>query len=184
MVKLGAQVIRLNPDVNFPLPKYGTDGSAALDLYANIEHDEVLFAGENKKIPTGLKLWHGNPEYAGVILPRSSGGSGGMNLKNLVGLIDSDYQGELIVNVWNNNEVGSITIPSWKRGVAFAQITFVRVAQLVMEEVKEFSEETLRGTGGFGSTDGVKIVEVGNPKIPANMRDVIWADYELGMGTK
>jgi dUTP pyrophosphatase len=63
----------------------------------------------------------------------------------------------LIVNVWNNNDVGSITIPSWKRGVAFAQITFVRVAQLVMEEVKEFSEETLRGTGGFGSTDHLDI---------------------------
>jgi dUTP pyrophosphatase len=149
--RIDAEIIRLNPDM--PLPGYATEGSAAIDLFANIHHDIVLFSGEKVSIGTGLKIWHKDSAWAGLILPRSGAGSNGLVLKNLVGLIDSDYQGELIVTAWNSNDTGSITIPGYKSGKAFAQYVMVPVGRLYFQEVQEFGESTERGAGGFGHTD-------------------------------
>lgn len=162
MTKINAELIRLNKDM--PLPTYATEGSAALDLYANIPHDIVLFPGEKLLIGTGYKIWHKNPAYAGLVLPRSGAGSGGLVLKNIVGLIDSDYQGELLVNVWNNNSSGTITVPTYKSSKAFAQYVMVPVIQMYFEEVESFTEGTVRGAGGFGSTD-LKVNEAGRLEI-------------------
>ena len=149
--RLNVQLIRLNKEI--PLPEYATTGSAAIDLYADIAKDIVLFAGERATIGTGYKLWHSDPAWAGLILPRSGLGSNGLVLKNTVGLIDSDYQGELIIAAWNSNPTGSITIPSYKTGKAFAQYIYVPVAKAHIIEVDSFPETTARADGGFGSTD-------------------------------
>lgn len=130
------------------LPQYATDGSAGLDLRACLEQDTLLAAGETLLIPTGLAIHIADPALAAVILPRSGlGHKHGVVLGNLVGLIDSDYQGQLFVSCWNRSETDySIAV-----GERIAQLVVVPVVQVQFEQVAEFGDSE-RGSGGFGHT--------------------------------
>lgn len=131
---------------NFPLPEYATVGSAGLDLRACLESPLELLPGKTALIPTGLSLYIGDPNLAAVILPRSGlGHKQGIVLGNLVGLIDSDYQGPLMISTWNRGEQAYTFQP----GDRIAQMVFVPIAQVHFEVVKEFIP-TERGAGGFG----------------------------------
>lgn len=151
--RVGAQIIRM--DKNIPAPQYATDGSAGLDIFSPYADDWEITPGDSHQFKTKLKIWTNNPEFALIAVPRSGLGSKGMQLKNTLGIIDADYQGEIILNVFNNNdEYGDwLTIPGYLSGKPFAQILCVPVYQLALTEVEEFSAVTERGTGGFGSTD-------------------------------
>lgn len=139
---------RLNNQENFP--KYQTQGSAGIDLRACIEEPVVVQAGETKLIGTGVAINLDNPNLAAMILPRSGlGHKHGIVLGNLVGLIDSDYQGQLMVSVWNRSEVAYEIQPLER----IAQLVIVPVVQAQLNVVDVF-KETQRGTGGFGSTGG------------------------------
>ncbi len=130
------------------LPNYATDGSAGLDLRACLEQDTTLHPGETLLIPTGLAIHIDDPSLAAVLLPRSGlGHKHGIVLGNLVGLIDSDYQGQIFVSCWNRSQ----TAFDIKIGERIAQMVFVPVVQVAFEQVDEFSESE-RGTGGFGHT--------------------------------
>ena len=130
------------------LPCYATDGSAGLDLRACIDTAETLEPGSTAMIPTGLSIYIEDPGYAALILPRSGlGHKHGIVLGNLVGLIDSDYQGELLISAWNRGQ-SSFTI---EPGDRIAQLVIVPIAQPSFTVVQEF-ESTSRGTGGFGSS--------------------------------
>ncbi|PIE45340.1 MAG: dUTP diphosphatase [Gammaproteobacteria bacterium] len=135
----------------FPLPAYATDGSAGLDLRALLDETLVLRPGETELIPTGMAIHIADPGYAAMILPRSGlGHKHGIVLGNLVGLIDSDYQGQLFVSCWNRgNKAFSIEV-----GDRIAQLVIVPVTQVDFAIVNDF-EDSERGAGGFGST-GVK----------------------------
>lgn len=142
------QVKILDPRIGkeFPLPDYATPGSAGMDLRACLEQTLVIAPGETHLIPTGLALHIGDPQLAAVLLPRSGlGHKHGIVLGNLVGLIDSDYQGQLMVSCWNRG-AQSFTIQAGDR---IAQMVFVPVLRVGFEVVDEF-HETSRGTGGFG----------------------------------
>lgn len=142
------QVKILDPRIGkeFPLPDYATPGSAGMDLRACLEQTLVIAPGETHLIPTGLALHIGDPQLAAVLLPRSGlGHKHGIVLGNLVGLIDSDYQGQLMVSCWNRG-AQSFTIQAGDR---IAQMVFVPVLRVDFELVDEF-HETSRGTGGFG----------------------------------
>lgn len=134
------------------LPVYGTAGSAGIDLRAAISEKIVLGPNQQATIPTGLAIHIGDPNYASMILPRSGLGTKGLVIGNLVGLIDSDYQGELSVTAWNRNPTGEITINPLDR---IAQMIFVPLVHAKFNLVEEFPTETERGVGGYGST-GVK----------------------------
>lgn len=137
---------RLGKDI--PLPTYATDGSAGLDLRACLQEDVVLSPGETILIPTGMAIHINNAELAAVIVPRSGlGHKHGIVLGNLVGLIDSDYQGELLVSCWNRSQT-PFTI---EVGTRIAQLVFVPVMRVGFQVVEGF-ENTLRGAGGFGHT--------------------------------
>jgi dUTP pyrophosphatase len=144
-----AQVIRVNPKVD--MPKYATAGAAAVDLQAAIEEPLVITPGAKAVlVPTGLKIYHGNIGLCSMILPRSGlGHKHGLVLGNLVGLIDSDYQGELMVSAYVRPGHDSYTIKPYER---FAQLAFVPVLRVGFDEVSEFHEVSDRGDGGFGST--------------------------------
>ena len=130
------------------LPAYATPGSAGLDLKAAIEAPLVLTPGETVLVPTGLSIFIADPGYAALILPRSGlGHKHGIVLGNLVGLIDSDYQGPLMVSAWNRSQT-PFTIEPLER---LAQLVIVPVVQARFEKVERF-EATVRGEGGFGST--------------------------------
>lgn len=130
----------------YPLPSYATDGSAGLDLRAMLENKTTLSAGETLLIPTGLAIHIKNPGYAAMILPRSGlGHKHGIVLGNLVGLIDSDYQGQLFVSCWNRSH-NSFDIEPGER---IAQLVIVPVIQTELELVSEF-DASERGEGGFG----------------------------------
>ena len=130
------------------LPEYATAGSAGLDLRACIDDEIILYPGQTKLVPTGLAIHIDNPGYAAMILPRSGlGHKHGIVLGNLVGLIDSDYQGELMVSAWNRGNT-SFTLEPMER---LAQLVIVPVQQVQFNVVDEF-EESDRGEGGFGST--------------------------------
>ena len=132
-------------------PKYQTQGSAGIDLRACIEEPVVVQAGETKLLPTGIAINLDNSSLAAMILPRSGlGHKHGIVLGNLVGLIDSDYQGQLMVSVWNRSEVASYEIQPLER---IAQLVIVPVVQMQFNVVEAF-KETQRGAGGFGSTGG------------------------------
>jgi len=131
------------------MPHYGTAGSAGLDLRACLETDLILAPGETALIPTGMAIHLDDPGLAAMILPRSGlGHKHGIVLGNLVGLIDSDYQGPLMVSCWNRSET-AYTIHDGER---IAQMVIVPVLQPVFTEVTEFGEATERGEGGFGHT--------------------------------
>lgn len=151
--RVEAQIIRM--DRNIPAPRYATDGSAGLDIFSPYLDDHNLAPGTSHKFETKLKIWTNDPNFALIAVPRSGLGSKGMQLKNTLGVIDADYQGEIILNVFNNNdEYGDwLTIPGHSKGLPFAQILCVPVYQLKLTEVEEFNAVTERGAGGFGSTD-------------------------------
>ena len=130
----------------FPLPAYATDGSAGLDLRACLEAPLLLAAGKAELIPTGLAIHLGDPALAAVILPRSGlGHRHGVVLGNLVGLIDSDYQGQLMVSCWNRATEPFTIHP----GERIAQLVVVPVVQVRLEVVTDFAASA-RGAGGFG----------------------------------
>lgn len=140
----------LDPRVgqSFPLPEYASEGSAGLDLRACLDDTLTLAPGSTTLIPTGLAIYIANPAYAGMILPRSGlGHKHGIVLGNLVGLIDSDYQGQLFVSCWNRGD----TAFDIEVGTRIAQLVIVPVVQVAFSAVSDFSE-TDRGEGGFGST--------------------------------
>jgi len=131
-----------------PLPEYATSGSAGLDLRACLDQATELKPGETLLIPTGMAIHINDHQLAAVILPRSGlGHKHGIVLGNLVGLIDSDYQGQIFVSCWNRGDT-AFTIQVGER---IAQMVFVPVEQVSFEEVGEFNESS-RGAGGFGHT--------------------------------
>ncbi len=130
------------------LPHYATEGAAGLDLRACIDAPVVLRAGDAQLIPTGIAIHLADPGYAAMILPRSGlGHKHGIVLGNLVGLIDSDYQGQVMVSCWNRGRE-PFTIQPLER---IAQMVIVPVVKVRLNVVDEFIEST-RGAGGFGST--------------------------------
>jgi dUTP pyrophosphatase len=130
----------------FPLPAYATDGSAGMDLRAMLDSDLELGAGRTELIPTGLAIHIGDPHTAAMILPRSGlGHKHGIVLGNLVGLIDSDYQGQLYVSCWNRGD-RPFRIEVGER---IAQLVLVPVIRARLERVDEFDASS-RGAGGFG----------------------------------
>ena len=138
----------LDPRVKEKMPAYATAGSAGLDLRAMLDEPLTLQPGETKLIKTGLAIHLADPGYAALILPRSGlGHKHGIVLGNLVGLIDSDYQGELMVYTWNRGQE-AFTIEPMER---IAQLVIVPVVQMQMNIVDDF-EASDRGAGGFGST--------------------------------
>lgn len=138
----------LDPRMKEQLPAYATAGSAGLDLRACIDHALVLEPGATHLIPTGLAIHIGDPAYAAMILPRSGmGHKHGIVLGNLVGLIDSDYQGQLMVSAWNRSHT-SFTLNPMER---LAQLVIVPVLQVGFNIVDDFDQSD-RGAGGFGST--------------------------------
>ncbi|WP_019557923.1 dUTP diphosphatase [Thiomicrorhabdus arctica] len=131
------------------MPHYGTKGSAGLDLRACIDEDLTIEPGQTILIPTGMAIHLDDSGLAAMLLPRSGlGHKHGIVLGNLVGLIDSDYQGPLMVSCWNRSEV-AYTIAVGER---IAQMVIVPVLQPVFTEVVEFGDATERGEGGFGHT--------------------------------
>ncbi len=130
----------------FPLPDYATDGSAGMDLRAMLDAPLELAPGQTELIPTGLAIYIADPALAAVILPRSGlGHKHGIVLGNLVGLIDSDYQGQLFVSCWNRG-AANFRIEVGER---IAQLVLVPVVRAVFEQVEEFDHSD-RGSGGFG----------------------------------
>ena len=130
----------------FPLPKYETNDAAGLDLRACFPQTTEIKPNETILIPTGISIYIGDPNLAAVILPRSGlGHKHGIVLGNLVGLIDADYQGPLMISCWNR-AAQSFTI---QPGDRIAQLVFLPIARIQFEVVNEF-EKTERGTGGFG----------------------------------
>ncbi len=138
----------LDPRVAEQLPAYATPGSAGLDLRACLDTAITLKPGETQLIPTGLAIHLADAGYAAVILPRSGlGHKHGVVLGNLVGLIDSDYQGQLMVSLWNRSQAEFVVQPFER----MAQLVIVPVVQAEFRVVDDFSESD-RGAGGFGST--------------------------------
>lgn len=132
----------------FPLPTYATEGSAGMDLRALLDEALVIQPGATHLIRTGLAIHLADPGLAGVILPRSGlGHKHGIILGNTVGLIDSDYQGELMISIWNRSQTPFTLEP----GERLAQYVVVPVVQVQLQVVSEFTA-TERGTGGFGSS--------------------------------
>ena len=138
----------LDPRMKDMLPAYATGGSAGLDLRACIEAPITLQPGATELIPTGLSIHIADPGYAAMILPRSGlGHKHGIVLGNLVGLIDSDYQGPLMVSAWNRGQSEFVLEPMER----LAQLVVVPVQQVEFDVVDEF-DSSERGEGGFGST--------------------------------
>ncbi len=145
------QVKILNSKIGaaIPLPHYATHGSAGLDLRACLDKPLEILPGTTHLVPTGLAIHIGDPGLAGVILPRSGlGHKHGIVLGNLTGLIDSDYQGELMISCWNRGNVSFVLEP----GERIAQLMIVPVVKAQFEVVENFYLDTHRGVGGFGHT--------------------------------
>ena len=146
MKQIQLKILDKRVGTEYPLPTYATDGSAGLDLRACIDEELILEPGQTELIPTGLAIHIADPALAAMILPRSGlGHKHGIVLGNLVGLIDSDYQGQLFVSTWNRS-VESFSI---KPGERLAQMVFVPVVQAEFELVEDFNQSQ-RGEGGFG----------------------------------
>ena len=149
-MKLNFKVLDQRLGKSIPLPQYATNGSAAMDLRAVIDEEEkIIKAGESLLVGTGLAFHIADPNYCALVLPRSGlGFKNGIVLGNLVGLIDSDYQGELKVPLWNRSKEDFLL----KLGERIAQMLIVPVMQVELNQVQEFSQESQRGEGGFGHT--------------------------------
>jgi dUTP pyrophosphatase len=146
MKKLEVKI--LDERIRAVLPHYATPGAAGLDLRACIQAPLVLQPGESQLVPSGMAIHLGDPGYAAIVLPRSGLGSKhGIVLGNLVGLIDSDYQGQVLVSLWNRGKE-PFTIQPMDR---IAQLVVIPVAQVQLAVVEEFAASE-RGAGGFGST--------------------------------
>jgi dUTP pyrophosphatase len=151
MQKIELKILDARIGAKFPLPRYGTDGAAGLDMVACLNEPLTLRPGDTQLIPTGVAIHIGNPHLAAVLLPRSGlGHKHGIVLGNLVGLIDSDYQGQVFVSCWNRGKEGFTIEP----GDRIAQMVFVPVVQAEFQVVTEFAASR-RGAGGFGHT-GIK----------------------------
>jgi dUTP pyrophosphatase len=148
MSKIQVKILDSRIGKELPLPQYATGGSAGMDLRACVEAPMILNPGECQLIPTGIAIHIGDPGLAAVLLPRSGlGHKNGIVLGNLVGLIDSDYQGQLMVSCWNRSkEPFTVNV-----GERIAQMVFVPVVQAAFEIVDDF-ESSQRGVGGFGHT--------------------------------
>ncbi|PCI08755.1 MAG: dUTP diphosphatase [Gammaproteobacteria bacterium] len=146
MQKIQLKILDARIGKEIALPEYATDGSAGMDLRAAFDKTTTITPGETLLIPTGLAIYVENPNMAAIILPRSGlGHKHGIVLGNLVGLIDSDYQGQLFVSCWNrSNKDFSIAI-----GDRIAQLVLVPVIQAEFEIVNDFTKSH-RGAGGFG----------------------------------
>ena len=145
-MKLQYRVLDARLGDTIPLPHYATDGSAGLDLRAMVKEPLTLEPGQTELLPTGMAIHISDPGHAGMILPRSGlGHKHGIVLGNLVGLIDSDYQGELMVSCWNRGNQPFTVEP----GERIAQLVIVPVMQVQLEQVETFTN-TERGSGGFG----------------------------------
>ncbi|MDH5516497.1 MAG: dUTP diphosphatase [Gammaproteobacteria bacterium] len=148
MSKIQLKILDSRIGNEIPLPQYTTTGSAGMDLRACIDEKIILKPGQTELIPTGIAIHISDNSLAATILPRSGlGHKHGIVLGNLVGLIDSDYQGQLFVSMWNRSDK-AFEIESADR---IAQLVFVPVVQVEFEQVDEFSDSD-RGEGGFGST--------------------------------
>lgn len=151
MKKIQLKILNSRIGKEFPLPAYATEGSAGMDLRACIEKPLQLAAGETQLISTGIAIHMGDSTLAATILPRSGlGHKHGIVLGNLVGLIDSDYQGEIMVSCWNRGK-DHFTIQPGER---IAQLVFLPIARVEFETVTEFTESQ-RGQGGFGHTGNI-----------------------------
>jgi dUTP pyrophosphatase len=138
----------LDPRMRDQLPHYATPGSAGLDLRACIDKPITLAPGQTELVPTGIAIHLDDPGYAAIILPRSGlGHKHGIVLGNLVGLIDSDYQGQIFVSTWNRGNSAFVLNPMER----LAQLVVVPVAQVAFNVVEDFAASA-RGGGGFGST--------------------------------
>ena len=147
-MKVQVKVLDARLGQEWDLPTYATTGSAGLDLRACLDEAIEIAAGDTVLVKTGLAIYIEDPNFAGLILPRSGlGHKHGIVLGNLVGLIDSDYQGELMVSVWNRGQNTFRLEP----GERLAQYVLVPVVQAQFEQVNEFVA-TERGAGGFGHT--------------------------------
>jgi dUTP pyrophosphatase len=143
---LKVRILDARVGTQLPLPAYATDGSAGMDLRACIDAPVTLASGQTQLIATGLAIHIDDPGLAAVILPRSGlGHKHGIVLGNLVGLIDSDYQGQLMVSMWNRGSTAFIIEP----GERIAQLVVVPVVQVELEVVNDFATSA-RGAGGFG----------------------------------
>jgi dUTP pyrophosphatase len=146
MKKLEVKI--LDERIRSMLPRYATPGAAGLDLRACVDAPLALMPGDSQLVSSGIAIHLGDPGYAAVVLPRSGLGSkSGIVLGNLVGLIDSDYQGPLMISVWNRGK-NAFTIQPMDR---IAQLVVVPVMQVEFEVVEQFAASA-RGAGGFGST--------------------------------
>ncbi|MBU0654613.1 MAG: dUTP diphosphatase [Gammaproteobacteria bacterium] len=146
MTSIEYKILDSRIGTQFPLPEYATSGSAGMDLRACLDTPLSLNPGETQLIPSGIAIHIGDPGLAAVILPRSGlGHKHGIVLGNLVGLIDSDYQGQLFISCWNRGN-DSFTIQPGER---IAQLVFVPVVQASLQRVEDF-DLTHRGDGGFG----------------------------------
>jgi dUTP pyrophosphatase len=138
----------LDPRLHDHPPAYATPGSAGIDLRACIDHSMVIAPGQTELVPSGIAIHLNDPHYAAMILPRSGlGHKHGIVLGNLVGLIDSDYQGQIFVSLWNRGHEPFTLMPMER----IAQMMIVPVMQMELNIVEEFPESQ-RGAGGFGST--------------------------------
>ena len=145
---LQVKVLDARVGSEFPLPHYATPGSAGLDLRACLDAPLTIAPGETHLIPTGIAIHLDDPGLAAVLLPRSGlGHKHGIVLGNLVGLIDSDYQGQVMVSCWNRGSAAFTIAP----GERVAQMVIVPVVQVKFEVVEQFTESH-RGAGGFGSS--------------------------------
>jgi len=146
MHRLQLKILDQRLGSEFPLPDYATDGSAGMDLRAMLDQPLELQPGQTELIPTGIAIHIADPALAAMILPRSGlGHKHGIVLGNLVGLIDSDYQGQLFVSCWNRGSAGFRV----EVGERIAQLVLLPVVRAVFEQVDEFDASD-RGAGGFG----------------------------------
>lgn len=148
MKPLALKILDPRVGVDFPLPTYATDGSAGMDLRACLDAPLAIAAGESTLVPTGLAIHVADAGYCAIILPRSGlGHRHGIVLGNLTGLIDSDYQGPLMVSLWNR----STELYTVQPGERIAQLVVMPVARVAFDIVEDFAPST-RGDGGFGHT--------------------------------
>ena len=149
MINIQLKVLDKRLGTIYPLPEYATSGSAGLDLRACIDKNLLLEPQAVKLIPTGIAIHIADAGYAAMILPRSGlGHKHGVVLGNLVGLVDSDYQGQIMISCWNRSNHQFAIMP----GERIAQLIIVPIVHAAFKIVGEFKEESDRGTGGFGHT--------------------------------
>lgn len=140
---------KIGQDSRFPLPNRATEGSAGIDLRACIDEPLTIKAGETVLVGTGLAIYLSDPNYVGLIMPRSGlGHKHGIVLGNLTGVIDADYQGEIMVSIWNRSQTDYTLQPAER----MAQYLVMPVIQPTFDVVAEFSDISTRATGGFGSS--------------------------------